>query len=139
MASTLRFSVLGMAHDHVWSNLKTLSEFPGAELVAGADLNPTLRTRFSERSGCNTTYEYYDQLLDAEKLDGVLAFSSTAEHADIVELCAARGLPVMVEKPMAATLEQASRILTAARKNNTVLMGLTGPRRGAAPCARHTA
>jgi len=122
MASPLRFAVLGMAHDHLWTNLEALGKFPGAELVAGADLNPTLRARFSERSGCATTYEYYDQLLDAEELDGVLAFSSTAEHADIVELCAARDLPVMVEKPMAASLEQASRMLTAARKNDTVLM-----------------
>ena len=122
MAAPLRFAVLGMAHDHLWSNLQTLEQFAGAELVAGADLNPVLRARFSERSGCNTTYEYYDQLLDAEKLDGVLAFSSTAEHADIVELCAARNLPVMVEKPMAATLDQANRMLTAARKNKTILM-----------------
>jgi predicted dehydrogenase len=124
MATPLRFAVLGMAHDHLWSNLKDLEEFSDAKLVAGADLNPILRERFVERTDCDKTYEHYDQLLDdnAEELDGVLTFSATAEHAAIVELCAARGLPVLVEKPMAATLEQASRMLTAAHKNKTALM-----------------
>jgi predicted dehydrogenase len=122
MADKLRFAVLGMAHDHLWGNLKTLADSPDAELVAGADLNPTLQARFKERTGCTKVYSYYEELLQGEKVHGLLAFSATAEHADIVELCAGRGLPVLVEKPMAATLEQASRMLTAARQHKTLLM-----------------
>ena len=122
MADPLRFAVLGMAHDHLWPNLKDLESLADAELCAGADLNPVLRERFTERTGCDRVYEHYDELLDAETPDGVLAFSATAEHADIVELCAARSLPVLVEKPMAATLAQASRMLTAARKHKSLLM-----------------
>jgi predicted dehydrogenase len=122
MADSLRCAVLGMAHDHLWGNLKDLEALPGAELCAGADFNPVLRERFGERTGCDKVYEHYEALLDAEKPDAVLAFSATAEHAEIVELCAGRNLPVLVEKPMAATLAQASRMLQAARQNNTLLM-----------------
>jgi len=122
MADALRCAVLGMAHDHLWGNLNELAALPNVELLAGADYNPALRQRFTECSGCNKVYEHYEALLDAEKPDAVLVFSSTAEHADIVELCAERGLPVLVEKPMAATLEQASRMLTAARRHDTLLM-----------------
>ena len=122
MADTLRCAVLGMAHDHLWGNLKELDALPDAELCAGADYNPVLRERFVERTGCDKVYAHYDELLDSEKPDAVLAFSATAEHAGIVEHCATRSLPVLVEKPMAATLEQASRMLTAARQHDTLLM-----------------
>lgn len=122
MADALRCAVLGMAHDHLWSNLNDLNTLADATLCAGADFNPVLRQRFSERTGCDTTYAHYEELLDAEKPDAVLAFSATAEHAEIVELCATREIPVLVEKPMAATLAQASRMLTAARKHDTLLM-----------------
>lgn len=50
------------------------------------------------------------------------AYGATAEHADVVELCAARGIHVMVEKPMAATLEQADRMLAAALQGGVRLM-----------------
>ena len=85
MADTLRCAVLGMAHDHLWGNLKELDALPDAELCAGADYNPVLRERFVERTGCDKVYAHYDELLDSEKPDAVLAFSATAEHAGIVE------------------------------------------------------
>jgi predicted dehydrogenase len=122
MAAPLKIAVLGMAHDHVWSNLKQLQGLEDAVLVAAADTNPVLRQRFSKRSGVDKTYEFYDELLEREKPDAAFVFSATAEHADIVEKCAAHGVHALVEKPMAATLEQASRMLTAIRSNQTRLM-----------------
>lgn len=122
MADKLRIAVLGMAHDHLWSNLDNLAKLDTAELVAGADPNPTLRQRFAERTACDRLYEDYEKLLDDTEPDGVFAFSATGLHADMVEMCAVRGLPVMVEKPMAATLAQASRMLTASRKYGITLM-----------------
>ena len=122
MADKLRIAALGMAHDHLWGNLKDLAELEDAELVAGADLNPVLRERFTERTGCDKVYDRYEALLDEEKPDAVIGFCATALHADLVELCAGRNLPIMLEKPMGGTLEQASRMLTAARKSGSLLM-----------------
>ena len=122
MADKLRIAVLGMAHDHLWGNLKSLAAQEDAELVAGADYNPVLQKQFTEKTGCGKIYDNYEELLDKESPDAVYGFSATALHAELVELCAERGLHVMVEKPMAGTLEQASRMLTAARKAGTLLM-----------------
>lgn len=122
MADTIRVAVLGMAHDHLWTNLKQLSELDDAELVAGADYHPELRKKFTADTGCDSVYDDYEALLDEAKPDAVFGFSATADHADIVEMCAERGIHVMVEKPMAATLEQADRMLTAAKKHDTRLM-----------------
>ena len=111
-----------MAHDHLWGNLKNLCAADDAELVGGADSNPELLRLFCESSGCRKTFENFEELLEAEEPDAAFVFSATAQHADIVERCAERGVHVMVEKPMAATLEQADRMLTAARSSGIRLM-----------------
>ena len=122
MADTIRVAALGMAHDHLWTNLKQLSKCDDTELVAGADFDPRLQEKFVADTGCDTTFDDYEALLDETKPDAVFAFCATADHADVVEMCAPRGIHVMVEKPMAATLEQADRMLVASKKHGTRLM-----------------
>ena len=122
MADPIRVAVLGMAHDHLWTNLKQLGEIDGAEVVAGADFDERLLTKFTAETGCSVTYGDYEALLEEVKPDAVFGFSATAEHADIVEMCAPLGIDVMVEKPMAATLEQADRMLVASKKHGNKLM-----------------
>src|ERR671925_631231 len=48
--------------------------------------------------------------------------SENNRHAELVEAAAARGLHIMVEKPMAATYAQARRMLAAAARGNIMLM-----------------
>ena len=122
MAKTLRVATLGMVHDHLWTNLRQLKELDDVEIVAGADPDPDLRAKFSETTGCQSVYGDFEVLLDKEKPDAVFGFTATAHHADVVEMCAERGIHVMVEKPMAATLAQADRMLLAARRADTRLM-----------------
>ncbi len=122
MAEAIRVAALGMAHDHVWTNLKRLDALSDAELVAGADYDPSLREKFVDETGCERVFDDYEGLLDDVGPDAVFVFTATAEHADVVEICAPRGIDVMVEKPMAATLEQADRMLIATKKHGTRLM-----------------
>jgi predicted dehydrogenase len=53
-------------------------------------------------------------MLDRAKPEAVVAFTSTAGHLDVVEACAARKIPVMMEKPLACGVEQARAIERAA-------------------------
>ena len=122
MAAKLKLAVLGMAHDHLWGNLASLKKLEQVRLVAGADPNPVLQQRFQERSGCRKVYEDWEALLNREKPDAALVYSSPAQHAELVERCAEHGVHAMVEKPMAATLEQADRMLLAARRARIRLM-----------------
>ncbi|MGA1199310.1 MAG: gfo/Idh/MocA family oxidoreductase, partial [Candidatus Latescibacterota bacterium] len=75
MANKLRVAVLGMAHDHLWTNLKQLANLDGAELVAGADGNADLRKQFTEKTGCDAVYDDFVTLLDKEKPDAVFGFT----------------------------------------------------------------
>jgi predicted dehydrogenase len=110
-----------MVHDHVWGELPRLRECERAELVAAWDANRPLRERVSQEYGCRT-YERVAELLDNETLDAAYVFSSNAEGADLAVMAMEQGLHVLVEKPMAATLEGAERMLQASKRNHVRLM-----------------
>ncbi len=121
MSETLRIGVLGLIHDHVWSNLAALADCDRAELVAASDPNLPLTARVSREYGCRT-YSTHRELLDSEQLDAVYVFSSNAEGAELAIRSMERKLHVLSEKPMAARLDQADRMLAAAAKNQVKLV-----------------
>ena len=123
MADTIRIGILGLTHDHIWDHghLEAIQTAEGAELVAAADPHQPLLDQMNARYGPKT-YASYEAMLDSEKLDAVYIFADNAAAADLTELAAARGLHVMAEKPMAATLAQAERMIRAAANAGTVLM-----------------
>lgn len=121
MNDQLRIAAWGLTHDHVWSNLAELAALDGAKLVAVADANGPLRNRAAQEFGC-TAYESAGRLLDGEKLDAVYIYADNAGGADLAVLAAEQGLHVMVEKPMAANLAGAERMIAAADKAGVRLM-----------------
>lgn len=122
MAKKYRVGVIGLIHDHVWGMLRWWRELDGADLVAAADLNDPLRRRAQTEGGVETGYADYRQMLDREQLDIVMIALDNAGTADAVEAAASAGAHVMTEKPMAATLEQADRMVEACRRARVELM-----------------
>lgn len=121
MTDPLRVGVLGLSHDHVWSNVQTLVERNDAVLVGAADSSEKLLAQFRERFPGVTSSDP-SLFLDAHELDAVYIFSSNFEGAKLAVEAANRGLHVLIEKPIAATLSQADELLKAARKNKVRLM-----------------
>jgi predicted dehydrogenase len=121
---TYRVGVASMVHDHVWGELRRWQELPNVQIVAAGDVNPELRERIQSRHGVTAIYNSWQEMLAAEKhqLDIVQIASENSVHADIVEVAAAEGLHILVEKPMAATLAQAERMIQATQKAGVQLM-----------------
>jgi predicted dehydrogenase len=117
----LRIGVIGLTHDHIWGNLQDLTSHTGGQLVAVADSHLPLRERARREFRCKA-YADADRLLGAEKLDAVYLYGDNASNVDACEAAAAHGLHVLVEKPIAATLAGADRMLLAVRKANVRLM-----------------
>ena len=67
-------------------------------------------------------YDNLDKMLDAVKPEAVVAFGSVLEHTAVVEACAPRGINVMVEKPLATTVEHAKRMEGLAKKYHIHLL-----------------
>jgi predicted dehydrogenase len=117
----IRIAVLGLTHDHVWYNLRELKSLRDATLVAAADPNQPLRDRVAREFKC-ATYAGCEELLDRERVDAVYLYGDNATGAELTRRAAARGLHVMVEKPMAASLAGADGMLAAARNADVRLM-----------------
>jgi predicted dehydrogenase len=122
MADKVRIGVLGLVHDHIWGNLDHLAEAGGAELVAAADPNEPLLEQFRSRTARESTYHDYGEMLEHEELDAVMAYGTNRSTGELVEMAAARGLHVMIEKPMASSLAVADAMLVAARRAGVLLM-----------------
>ncbi len=123
-AKTYRLGVAALVHDHVWGELRHWQNQPNVEIVAAGDVNAELRERIQQKHGVARTYDSWQEMIEREgdDLDIVLGASENNVHADIVEASAKKNLHVVVEKPMAATLAQAERMVKAASNANVRLL-----------------
>lgn len=122
MDGNVRVGVAGLVHDHVWGILAGFAADERATLVAAAEEAPDLCSRIAEELGVTRHYGTVEAMLAEEAVDCVLCCTENSRHADVVEACAASGVHVMCEKPMAATLEQADRMVHAAQTAGVTLM-----------------
>ena len=119
---TYRVAIVGLSHDHVWWNIDHWTQAKGAEIVAACDAHAPLLEKFSETTGVTATYGSYEELFDQEQPDIVAMTLDNAGTLPAVEAVAARGIHIVSEKPMAATLAQADGMLEAARDAGVQLM-----------------
>ncbi len=95
---------------------------PACELIAICDADPgasALATTYGTRF-----FADYATMLAAVALDGVIIATPTNLHTTVGIACAERGLPLLVEKPIAQSVADAQRLLTAADINGVpVLVG----------------
>jgi len=122
LMARLRVGVLGLSHDHVWPNLAAVAASELGRLVAAADPDPRLRERLERAHGDAQTHATYDALLERTDLDAVFVFADNRTSAELGRDALGRGLPVMIEKPMAADLEGADALLAAGRATGLPLM-----------------
>jgi len=118
----LRVGVLGLSHDHVWGNLAAVHAGEHGRLVAVGEPDPELRERFRKLYGGAAIHETFDALLERRDIDAVLVFSDNRASAELGVRALERGLPVMIEKPMAADLPGARALLDASARAGAPLM-----------------
>ena len=121
MPTPLRIGVLGLTHDHIWDNLPDAATHPDVRIVAAADPHQALLGRV-EREFHARPYTNPETMLDSEELDAVYVYADNASGPELTELATSRDLHVLVEKPMAATLAGAERMLAAAEAANVRLL-----------------
>ena len=122
MSKTYRVGFASLVHDHVWGELNRWKEHPQVEIVAAGDVNAELRDQFKAETGVENVYESWQEMIDKEELDIVQASAENNAGPGIVEAAAAKGIHVVSEKPMAARLSQAEKMLKTAQDAKTLLM-----------------
>src|SRR5450432_1863351 len=113
----LRVAVAGLAHDHVHG---IMNQFKKGEVIiigiSESDEQLVQRYRKTYQLPDSLFYKNLEALLAHTKPDAVLAYTPISEHINVVEICAPRGIPVMVEKPLATTVKDAERIAALAKQ-----------------------
>jgi predicted dehydrogenase len=107
----LRVGIAGLKHDHVYGLMENYKK--GRVIILGiAESDRQLAQRYKQRYQLPDSlfYTSISAMLDHIKPDAVLAFNPISEHLAVVEACAPRGISVMVEKPLATTVQQATRM-----------------------------
>jgi predicted dehydrogenase len=94
----------------------------GARLVAVTTSDEQRAAEARAYCGDIAVYPTLDALLSAGGLDAVCISSSTSAHADNVVHCAAAGLHLFCEKPLALTLDDCDRAIAAAEQAGVKLM-----------------
>lgn len=135
MAKKYRVGIIGFGHMHVNNVAQLYGAHPQVEWVACADtkpMKPELRvapyTRqwnqqyLMEKLGIPKKYDCYHEMLEKETFDIMIVQTENALHAEVVEACAAKGVNVCVEKPMAVSLSDALRMVRAVQNAGTKLL-----------------
>ncbi|MBN9384583.1 MAG: Gfo/Idh/MocA family oxidoreductase [Chitinophagaceae bacterium] len=107
----LHVGVAGLTHDHVHNIMNQFKR--GEVIIAGiAESDPQLAQRYKQRYQLPDSlfYPSLSSMLEHIHPDAVLAYNAISEHLGVVELCAPKGISVMVEKPLATTVKDADRI-----------------------------
>jgi glucose-fructose oxidoreductase len=116
-SAPLRVAIAGLVHGHVEGFFSNSIHRPDIHIVGISDPDRSLFDRYAAQFKLDPALYHADleELLRATKPQAVLVYSSTFDHRKIVELCAKQHIPVMMEKPLAVSLEDAQAIERAAR------------------------
>lgn len=109
---TVTIGILGFAHGHIHGYCQRWRNAPEATLVAGWDHDGDRLRDAAAKHGIAAEASAAALLARAD-VQAVVIASETAYHADLVEQAAAAGKAIVLQKPMALTLDQADRIVAA--------------------------
>lgn len=106
----LRFALFGAGF---WARFQLAAwrELPDAECVAVYNRTPGK----ARALGIPAVYGDPKELLEREKPDFIDVVTDVGTHAEFVRLAAGRGIPVICQKPMAPTLDEAESMVRACR------------------------
>jgi phthalate 4,5-cis-dihydrodiol dehydrogenase len=120
-AKRLRMAMVGIGVGGA-EMLPAMEAMDEIDLMAGADINPVTRERFRERYPNTRVYDSIEALCADPDVEGVWISSPNRFHAEHAIVAANHGKHVVVEKPMALTLQQAEEMVKAADKNGVKLL-----------------
>jgi predicted dehydrogenase len=119
MTKLLRAAVIGagsMGRNHV----RVYAEMDDAELVAVADPDQEALIKIAQRHRVRT-YTDYHAMLEREQLDLISVAVPTEHHFAVTRDILLAGIPTLIEKPIAATVEEGAELIALAQARGVLL------------------
>ncbi len=116
----VRFAIIGLSHDHAAGFIPQALASQEAQLAGIVESRQDLISRYAQRYHLPSSmfFPTIEALRQRTNIQAVAIFTSTFEHRAVVEKCAPLGLDIMMEKPLAVSMEHARAIEAAAKKAN---------------------
>jgi len=113
----LRLAIGGLHHGHASGFLTRLQKRNDVRLVGVAEPDAAVAGRYAATYGLDRSVMFtgMDDMLSKTKPEAVALFTSTLGHRAGVEACARHKTPVMMEKPLAVSIEEGRAISSAAK------------------------
>ena len=110
----LRVAIAGLVHGHAEGFLSGAVKRKDIEIVGVQEPDRALFDAYAKKYGLDAKLYHADleEMLRSTKPQAVLIYSNTFDHRKIVELCAGLHIAVMMEKPLAVSLQDARAIRT---------------------------
>ncbi|MGE0529626.1 MAG: Gfo/Idh/MocA family oxidoreductase [Bdellovibrionales bacterium] len=113
----LRMAVIGVGHlgkEHA----RILAGMPEVDLVGVADVNGEQANIIARKLGTRAFHDYWPLL---NNIDAASIVVPTTYHFQVAKEFLKRGIPVLIEKPLAATMMEAESLVDLAEKHQTIL------------------
>ncbi|WP_166242294.1 Gfo/Idh/MocA family protein [Paenibacillus turpanensis] len=117
----LKVAVIGCGSIAKHRHIPEYAAREDVQLVAFVDPVKERAEQFAQQYG-GRAYASYEEMLAAEKVDAVSVCTPNQTHAPASIAAAKAGAHVLVEKPMAASVEEAQAMIEAAEENKVKLM-----------------
>ena len=113
----LRVAIAGLVHGHASGFFSNSLHRADIQIVAVAEPDRALFDQYAAKFHLDAALYHADleETLRTTHPQAVLVYTSTYDHRAVVELCARYNIPVMMEKPLAVSYDDAQAIARAAR------------------------
>ena len=121
MSQPLRVCLVGAGRVAKVHGRSLVHHVPSARVAALVDPNPAALNETGDQLGIETRHTSLQDALDKTAFDAVVITTPTFTHADLAVTAAKAGKHILLEKPMALSLEECDAILSAVKTNGVVL------------------
>jgi len=118
--SAISFAIVGCGHI-ANKHIEAIRNIPNTDLIAVCDTNPERLKEYTEKHNVRGYLSLEDMLEKETELDVVNICTPSGLHAPLAVQAAAAKKHIIVEKPIALTLEDADRIIQACADNGVKL------------------
>jgi predicted dehydrogenase len=119
----IKLGVVGLSHGHVgW--ILGRQDTTDVKMVGIVETDTALINRLSSQFGFsrNIVYGTIEEMIGSVQPEAVAAFGNIYNHLEVVRICAPKGIHVMVEKPLAVSLEHSLEMEKLAKANKIHLL-----------------
>ena len=117
----IRIGIIGCGGIFQIAHLPALKNIENVEIVGVCDVSEEVAKQIAQYYSIPSYFSDYKKIAEDKRIDAVLITTPEHTHAEIAIHCMENKKHILVEKPMAKTIEECERMIKVSEKNNVKL------------------